>query len=120
MNVVFIETPSRLMPIGEPQLVIHLFPPSDEGHGDGIGRNYFIDGDFPRDHRNHTSIPAQPTHVFTDHATGSWVSGHPQVAELLERTAPSPGRICCTTVRRPVEDGRQRELRRVINRGNNP
>lgn len=52
---VCIETPSRLPPPGEPQLLTH---PRDEEADDTVGYNYTTDDGFLRDLRDHTSVLA--------------------------------------------------------------
>ena len=82
-NVIFIETPSRLLP-----------PPSEEcpmqvwGHGqagEDKGHNYITDDDFLRDLRDCTSMLNPLPGASSDHITAGGLSANPQVAELLER-----------------------------------
>ena len=100
-NVIFIETPSRLLPPPSegPQLLMQELPPGDDPDRDNKGHNYITDDDdFLRDLRNYTSVVDHPGSASTDHVTANRRSENTLVAELL-------GRICAITRRDLLEDG---------------
>ena len=99
-NVIFIETPSRLLPPPSegPQPLMQELPPGDDPDRDNKGHNYITDDDFLFDLRNYTSVVGHPGSAFTDHVTASRRSENPLVAEPL-------GRISAITRRDMLEDG---------------
>ena len=86
-NVIFIETPSRLLPPPSegPQLLMQELPPGDDPDRDSKGHNYITDDDFLRDLRNYKSVVDHPGSASTDHVTASRRSENTLVAELLGR-----------------------------------
>ena len=99
-NVIFIETPSRLLPPPSegPQLLMQELPPGDDPDRDNKGRNYITDDDFLRDLRNYTSVVDHPGSASTDYVAANRRSENTLVAELL-------GRISAITRRDLLEDG---------------
>ena len=80
-NVIFSETPSRLLqqPLEETSQQVH--PPSNgmDGH------NYITDDDLLRDLPDYTSVLDTIPGVSADHIAVGGLSDNPPVAELLER-----------------------------------
>ena len=99
-NVIFIETPSRLLPPPSegPQRLMQELPPGDDRDRDDSGHNYVTDDDFLRDLRNYTSVVDHPGSASTDHVTVTRRSESTLVAELL-------GGISAITRRDLLEDG---------------
>ena len=99
-NVIFIETPSRLLPPPSkgPQLLMQELPPGDDPDSNNKGHNYIADDDFLRDLRNYTTVVNHPGSASTDHVTANRRSENTLVAELLDR-------ISANTRRDLLEDG---------------
>ena len=98
-NVIFIETPSRLLPPPSegPQLLMQELPPGDDPDRDSKGHNNITDDDVLRDLRNYKSVVDHPGSASTDHVTASRRSENTLVAELL-------GRISAITRRDLLKD----------------
>ena len=75
-NVIFIETPSRLLtlPTEGPQLLMQGFSDGDEPGDNNKGYNYIIDDDLSRDVRNYTSVIEHPGTTSTNQFTASGLS----------------------------------------------
>ena len=86
-NVIFIETPSRLLPPPSkgPQLLKQELPPGDDPDRDSKGHNYITDDHFLRDLRNYKSVVDHPGSASTDHVTASRRSENTLMAKLLGR-----------------------------------
>ena len=86
-NVIFIETPSRLLPPSSegPQRLMQDLPLGDDPDRDNKGHNYITDDDFRRDLCIYTSVVDHPESFTTDHVTASRLSENTLVAELLGR-----------------------------------
>ena len=103
-NVIFIETPSRLLPPPSegPQRLMQELPPGDDpdpnNKSHNRGHNYITDDDFLLDLRNYTSVVNHPGSASTDHITANRRSQNTLVAERLDR-------ISAITRRDLLEDG---------------
>ena len=82
-NVVFIETPSRLLPSPAEESSVQVS--GNEGVSNDNDHNYATDDDFLCDLRDHTSLTHLTPGPSADHVTASGRIKNPQVAEPLER-----------------------------------
>ena len=98
-NVIFIETPSRLLPPPSegPQFLMQELPPGDDPDRDSKGHSYITDDDVLRDFRNYKSVVDHPGSASTDHVTAIRRSENTLVAELF-------GRISAITRRDLLKD----------------
>ena len=98
-NVVFIETPSQLIPPSTEESSVQVS--GNEGvNNDNNSHNYATD-DFVRDLRNYTSMTHLPPGPSVGHVTASECTENPQVTELL-------GRISEVTWRDTLQKGASR------------
>ena len=99
-NVIYIETPSRLLPPPSegPQLLMQELTPGDDPCRGNKGHNYITDDDFLHDLRNYTPVVDHTGSASIDYVTARRRSEDTLVAK-------HSGKISATTRRDLLEDG---------------
>ena len=82
-NVVFIETPSQLIPPSTEEWSVQVS--GNEGVNNDNNRHNYTTDDFVQDLRNYTLMTNLTPGPFSDHVTASKRTENPQVTKPLER-----------------------------------